>query len=62
MVIMDGLKASGDAYDGGHILDPDNGKTYQCKIKLDATGNKLEVRGFIGVSLIGRSQIWVREE
>lgn len=62
MVIMEGLKASGDTYDGGHILDPDNGKTYRCKIKLDATGNKLEVRGFIGVSLIGRSQIWVREE
>ncbi len=62
MVIMDGLKAKGDAYDGGHILDPDNGKTYQCKIKLDASGNKLEVRGFIGVSLIGRSQVWVREE
>ena len=62
MVIMDGLKAKGNAYDGGHILDPDNGKTYQCKIKLDASGNKLEVRGFIGVSLIGRSQIWMREE
>jgi uncharacterized protein (DUF2147 family) len=62
MVIMDGLKASGDGYEGGHILDPDNGKVYKCKIKLDSTGNKLEVRGFIGVSLIGRSQIWVREE
>jgi uncharacterized protein (DUF2147 family) len=62
MVIMEGLKASGDAYEGGHILDPDNGEIYSCKIKLDATGNKLEVRGFIGVSLIGRSQIWVREE
>ena len=62
MVIMDGMKAKGDTFEGGHIVDPDNGETYQCKIKLDSTGNKLEVRGFIGVSLFGRSQIWVREE
>ena len=62
MVIMDGMKAKGDAYEGGHILDPDNGKVYNCKIKLDSTGKQLEVRGFIGISLIGRSQIWVREE
>ena len=62
MVIMDGMKAKGDVFEGGHILDPDNGETYQCKIKLDSTGNKLEVRGFIGVSLLGRSQTWLREE
>ena len=62
MVIMDGMIAKGDVYEGGHIVDPDNGEIYKCKIKLDATGNKLEVRGFIGVSLFGRSQIWMREE
>ena len=62
MVIMDGMKAKGDVFEGGHILDPDNGETYQCKIKLDSTGKKLEVRGFIGVSLFGRSQTWMREE
>jgi uncharacterized protein (DUF2147 family) len=62
LTIMDGMKATGDAFEGGHILDPDNGETYKCKIKLDATGNKLEVRGFIGISLIGRSQVWVRQE
>jgi uncharacterized protein (DUF2147 family) len=62
MVIMDGMKAKGDVYEGGHILDPDNGQVYKCKIKLDSAGNKLEVRGFIGISLIGRSQIWLREE
>ena len=62
MVIMDGMKAKGDVYEGGHIVDPDNGVIYKCKIKLDATGNKLEVRGFIGVSLFGRSQTWMREE
>jgi uncharacterized protein (DUF2147 family) len=62
MVIMDGMKAKDDVFEGGHILDPDNGQVYKCKIKLDATGKQLEVRGFIGISLIGRSQIWMREE
>ena len=62
MVIMDGMKAKGEVFEGGHILDPDNGETYQCKIKLDSTGKRLEVRGFIGVSLFGRSQTWMREE
>ena len=62
MVIMIGMKANGDVYEGGHILDPDNGEIYKCKIKLNSTGKQLEVRGFIGISLFGRSQTWVREE
>ncbi len=60
--IMDGIKANGDVYEGGQILDPETGEIYRCKLKLDASGNKLEVRGFIGVSLIGRTQIWMRQE
>jgi uncharacterized protein (DUF2147 family) len=62
MTIMNGMKQHGDDYEGGHILDPESGETYRCKLKLDATGNKLEVRGFIGVSLLGRSQTWMREQ
>ena len=62
MTIVRGLKQKGDSYVGGDILDPENGKVYRCKMKLDSTGNKLEVRGFIGISLFGRSQIWTREE
>ena len=62
MTIVKGIKKKGDNYEGGEILDPDNGKTYKCKMKLDSTGNKLEVRGYIGVSLFGRSQTWTREE
>ena len=62
MTIVKGLKEKNGVYQGGEILDPDNGKTYKCKMKLDETGNKLEVRGFIGVSLFGRSQTWTREE
>jgi uncharacterized protein (DUF2147 family) len=67
MTIAKNLKAKeGDnpnrEYQGGEILDPENGKTYKCKMKLSEDGNKLEVRGFVGVSLFGRSQIWTREE
>lgn len=44
----------------GTIYDPDNGKTYSCKMKLNED-NTLKVRGFIGVSLIGRTQVWTRK-
>jgi uncharacterized protein (DUF2147 family) len=62
MTIVKGLKEKNGVYEGGEILDPENGKTYKCKMQLDASGNKLEVRGFIGISLFGRSQTWTREE
>ncbi len=44
----------------GTIYDPDNGKTYKCKMSLNDDGT-LKVRGFIGVSLIGRTQVWARK-
>ena len=62
MMIMTGLKKSGTEYDGGEILDPANGKTYRVKMWTAEGGKKLNVRGFIGVSLLGRTQVWVREE
>ena len=62
MTIAKGLKKNGDKYDGGEILDPENGKTYKCKMKLNEKGDELEVRGYIGISLIGRSQTWHRVE
>jgi uncharacterized protein (DUF2147 family) len=43
----------------GTIYDPDNGKTYSCKMTLN--GDELKVRGFIGISLIGRNQVWHRK-
>lgn len=57
-----GFTKQGDEYQGGQILDPENGKIYQAKMKLLDGGKKLEVRGFIGFSLFGRSQTWIREE
>jgi len=62
MTILSGLKKNGDEYSGGTILDPGNGKTYKCKIKVAEDGNSLEVRGFIGFSLLGRTQVWVRDQ
>ena len=62
MTILWGLKKEGGAWAGGEILDPKNGKVYSCKITLSEDGKTLNVRGFIGISLIGRSQVWLRQE
>ena len=62
MTFMWGLKKDGKEFNGGEILDPDNGKIYKCKMKLVDGGKKLDVRGYIGISLIGRTQTWLREE
>lgn len=63
MTILWGLKPDGGTvWAGGEILDPKNGKTYRCKMTVVDGGAKLDVRGFIGVSLIGRTQTWVRLE
>lgn len=47
-------------YFGGMILDPLTGKSYKSRIKLNSTGNRLTMRGFVGVEVIGRSQTWIR--
>lgn len=59
LVIIRDLTQDGDEYTGGTILDPSNGKVYKCKLKVE--GNKLKVRGFIGFSMIGRTQTWLRK-
>jgi uncharacterized protein (DUF2147 family) len=60
--ILSGLKKDGDQWSGGKILDPDNGKFYKCFIAVQDGGKKLKVRGFIGFSLLGRTQYWLRED
>jgi len=60
MVILWGLSKDEEEYTGGSILDPKNGKTYKAKVALIENGEKLKVRGFIGFSLLGRTQIWHR--
>jgi len=49
-------------WDGGDILDPNNGKVYRVRLKPVDGGAKLEVRGYIGTPLLGRTQTWIRAE
>lgn len=59
MIIIKGLSKKGLEYTDGKILDPKNGRLYKCFITLE-TKDKLKVRGYIGISLIGRTQYWYR--
>lgn len=59
VTIVHGLKnVGGKNYDNGSILDPKNGKTY--KLKAELAGNQLKLRGYVGISALGRNQVWVR--
>jgi uncharacterized protein (DUF2147 family) len=62
MTILWGFTRQGSEYQGGEILDPESGRIYRARMKLVEDGKKLDVRGFIGISLFGRSQLWLREE
>jgi uncharacterized protein (DUF2147 family) len=66
MTIIRGLKKFGDGdkaeWGEGEILDPQNGKLYKCRLRVQDGGKTLEVRGFVGVAMMGRSQYWVREQ
>jgi uncharacterized protein (DUF2147 family) len=59
MVIITDMKKDDDEYNGGKILDPESGTEYKCILKLEGK-DKLEVRGYVGFALIGRSQTWIR--
>ena len=60
LIIVKGLSKDGAEWTDGDILDPANGKSYDCTIKLDDS-NTLNVRGFLGFSFLGRTQIWQRK-
>ncbi len=62
MMIITGMRADDKIFAGGSILDPNNGKVYKSKMWLEDQGKKLHVRGFIGMALLGRTQIWLREQ
>ncbi len=59
MNILTGLKKDGNEWSGGKILDPKNGKEYKCYIQL-LDDNTLKLRGYIGISMFGRTAIWKR--
>src|SRR5947199_9466884 len=58
LVILKGFQADNNSYTEGTIYDPDNGKTYDCKMNYQ--GKKLSIRGYIGISLFGRTTVWER--
>lgn len=62
MEILRHMRPAGDEWSGGEILDPETGKTYRAKMRLEDGGRKLIVRGYIGFSLFGRSQTWLRAD
>jgi uncharacterized protein (DUF2147 family) len=62
MVVVRRMKKDGDEYTGGDIVDPKNGSVYRCKMRLIDQGRKLSVRGYLGFSLFGRSQTWIRDD
>ena len=57
MVFIKGLEKDGDTYEDGTIFNPEDGKTYKAKMKVNDDGD-LDVRGYVGISLFGKSQTW----
>jgi uncharacterized protein (DUF2147 family) len=62
MTILWGLKPYGEEYAGGEIIDPENGSIYRASIVTVEGGRKLRVRGYLGMVLFGRTQVWERVE
>ena len=60
-IVQDFRFAGGDLWKNGKVYDPDNGKTYSAKITL-VSPNQLNLRGFVGVSMFGRTETWIRAE
>ena len=61
LIIIRNMKLDGNEYAGGDILDPESGSVYRCKMHLEQGGSRLIVRGYVGFSLLGRSQTWQRQ-
>ena len=63
LIVLRNMKKSGaNEYSGGDILDPDTGQVYKCRITVDSNGRRLVVRGYIGIALLGRTQVWFRQD
>ena len=61
MTILWNEHRHGAEWNGGEILDPETGDVYRCTLQVTDGGAKLQVRGYIGIPLLGRTQVWERE-
>lgn len=59
LVILTSLQASSEGWEG-KIYDPESGKTYSATLKLADSGRRLDLRGYVGFSLLGRTSVWTR--
>ncbi len=63
MDVLTGLKYTGNSnFTGGKIIDPLSGNIYSTKAKLSNNGKRLTMRGYVGVSALGRSQTWIKSD
>ena len=60
IVLIKGMRRDGQSYEGGSILDPRDGSVYNALMQLSPDGRKLTVRGYIGLQILGQSEIWQR--
>jgi uncharacterized protein (DUF2147 family) len=60
LALIKGMQRTGMSYENGTIMDPRDGSVYSALMKISPDGQKLEVRGFLGISFLGRSQMWNR--
>lgn len=60
MRVVWGLKEVNGEWKGGRVLDPDTGNIYRCKLSVSEDGRRLNIRGYLGISLLGRTQTWNR--
>ncbi|ABS64257.1 conserved hypothetical protein [Parvibaculum lavamentivorans DS-1] len=62
MTVLWGFEREGDQWADGKILDPSNGRIYSASLQMDEAGEKLDVRGYVGISWLGRTQVWERAD
>ena len=60
LTLIKGMQRNGLSYENGTIMDPRDGSVYRALMRVSPDGKKLEVRGYLGISLFGQTQVWNR--